>query len=73
MQRRPSSMPRLEQASWQVYRKPAASSPSMLLSLDLNDSSGSSKVNVEMSRAQVEATLASLSKVKELLERGASA
>lgn len=66
-----SSMPRLQCASWQVYRKPAAASPSMLLSLGLDckgNRSGSDRVNVEMSKEQLEALLESLSKVKEQLD-----
>jgi hypothetical protein len=70
-----STMPRLEEAKWQVYRKPAAPSPSMLLSLtlsasagDVDASGGGRKVNVEMSKEQLEAMLQSLSKVKEQLD-----
>ena len=58
-------MPRLDQASWQVYRKPATASPSLLLHLELSgcEAAGSEAVNVEMSKEQLEALLQSLSKV----------
>jgi hypothetical protein len=65
-------MPKLNQMSWQVYRKPAANGssvavPAMLLSLVLGEGPGKAarEVNVEMSKEQLEAMLASLSKVKE--------
>ena len=63
-------MPRLEQASWQVYRKPGTPSPSVLLSLGLHgtDAVGEGKVNIEMSKEQLETMLQSLSKVKEQLD-----
>ena len=67
-----STMPKLNQMSWQVYRKPAANGssvavPAMLLSLVLGEGPGKAarEVNVEMSKEQLEAMLASLSKVKE--------
>lgn len=66
-----STMPKLEQVSWQVYRKPAAGGsvavPAMLLGLTLAEgaATGAREVNVEMSKEQLEAMLASLSKVKE--------
>ena len=65
-------MPKLNQMSWQVYRKPATNGssvavPAMLLSLVLGEGPGKAarEVNVEMSKEQLEAMLASLSKVKE--------
>ena len=61
-------MPRLEQASWQVYRKPGTPSPSLLLSLALQGAPSDSKVNIEMSKEQLETMLQSLSKVKEQLD-----
>jgi hypothetical protein len=66
-----SSMPRLEHANWQVYRKPAAASPTVLLSLGLEGgaSSGGARVaDVEMSKEQLEALCLSLGKVKQQLE-----
>ena len=63
-----STMPRLEQASWQVYRKPGTPSPSLLLSLALQGAPSDSKVNIEMSKEQLETMLQSLSKVKEQLD-----
>ena len=67
-----STMPKLNQMSWQVYRKPATNGssvavPAMLLSLVLGEGPGKAarEVNVEMSKEQLEAMLASLSKVKE--------
>ena len=68
-----SSMPRLHKASWQEYRAAASPSPSLLLSLELGDvSRGSgdtdSKVHLEMSKEQLDAMLATLTKVKEQLD-----
>mmetsp|Transcript_45310 Transcript_45310/g.118938 ORF Transcript_45310/g.118938 Transcript_45310/m.118938 type:complete len:199 (-) Transcript_45310:520-1116(-) len=71
-----SSMPKLDQVSWQVYRKAAAGGsvavPAMLLSLTLGEgaagTNGGREVNIEMSKEQLEAMLASLSKVKEQLD-----
>ena len=69
-----SSMPRYERCSWEVYRKPDAASPSMLLNLSLNNGSSSedagySNVQIEMSKEQLEAMLESLRKVKDQLEK----
>ena len=66
-------MPKLERVDWQVYRKPAATgsatAPTMLLNLTLGEATaaagGSREVSVEMSKEQLEAMIASLSKIKE--------
>ena len=78
-----SAMPRLESASWQVYRRPAAS-PAMLLRLSLGShgsgdtaaaggvgvaaSGGGRTVNVEVSKEQLDVLVQSLAKVKEQLD-----
>ena len=68
-----SSMPRLERADWQVYRKPAAASPTVLLSLGLECGADgidaeARVADVEMSKEQLEALCMSLGKVKQQLE-----
>lgn len=68
-----SSMPRLERADWQVYRKPAAASPTVLLSLALEGGAAGTGTDarvadVEMSKEQLEALCISLGKVKQQLE-----
>lgn len=71
-----SAMPKLQSASWQVYRNAPASTggaaaPAVLLNLALgNDGlcTGSRDVKVEMGKEQLEALVASLSKVKEQVE-----
>ena len=71
-----STMPKLGSVNWQVYRKPvpgagSIAAPTMLLGLSLSASANapSSEVQVEMGKEQLEAMLASLSKVKEQLDQ----
>ncbi len=74
-----SSMPRLQRASTQVYRKPAAEAgglptPAMRLNLQLDGGpngplSAGREVSIEMSREQLETLLGSLGKVKEQLDK----
>ena len=71
-----STMPKLQSASWQVYRNAAtasgsAAAPAVLLNLALASnglSTGSRNVKVEMGKEQLEALVASLSKVKEQVQ-----
>ena len=68
-----STMPKLQRTAWHVYRKALPSTgsvapPALLLDLTLGEQQHSQHIKVEMSKEQLEAMLASLSKVKDQLE-----
>ena len=63
-------MPKLQTASWQVYRKSTTGTgsvgvPTMLLNLTLCQSDAPRDVQVEMSKEQLDEMIASLKKIKE--------